>query len=186
MGTGLLNPVSCPSDLSMFFSHMLLLLFSHHVMSDSLWSHGLYGPWNCPGSNTGWGQEKTRTQLSNKCLLSQWWRPTISFSVIPFSSCPQSFPASGSFPVIRLLASGGQSIGASASALPMNSQGWFPLGLTGLIFLLFKRLSRVSSRTAIGKYQFCWIWNKTELETTENPMGFRLSLKSKRESHWIG
>ena len=74
-----------------------------------------------------------------------WWcHPTISFSVVPFSSCPQSFPASGSFQMSQLFASGGQSIGASASILPMNIQGWFPLGLTGWISLLSKGLSRVS------------------------------------------
>ena len=79
---------------------------------------------------------------SNSCLLSQWCHPTISFSDIPFSSCFKSFPASGSFPMNWLFALGGQSVGASTSAsvLPMNIQGWFPLGLTGLISLLFKEL----------------------------------------------
>ena len=82
---------------------------------------------------------------SNSCPSSQWCHPTISSSVIPFSSCPQSFPASGSFPMSQLFASGGQSIGVSASAsvLPINTQGWFPLELTGLISLLSKGLSRV-------------------------------------------
>ena len=76
---------------------------------------------------------------SSSCPLSQWCHPTIASSVIPFSSCLQSFSASGSFPVNQLFTSGGQSIGASASAsvLPMNIQGWFPLGLTGLISLLY-------------------------------------------------
>ena len=91
---------------------------------------------------------------SNSCPLSQWCHPTISSSVVPFSSCPQSFPASGSFPVSQTFASGGQSIGASASVLPMNSQGWFPLGLTGLISLLSKGLSRVFFSTTIRKHQF--------------------------------
>ena len=79
--------------------------------------------------------------------LSWWCHPTISSSVVPFSSCPQSFSASGSFPVSWLFTSGGQSIGASASAsvLPMDIQGWVPLGLTGLISLLSKRLSRIFS-----------------------------------------
>ena len=72
---------------------------------------------------------------SNACPLSQWCHPTTSSSVISFSSCLQSFPASGSFPVSWLFPSGGQSIGASVSVLPMNIQSWFPLGLTGLIFL---------------------------------------------------
>ena len=78
--------------------------------------------------------------------------PTISFSVSPFSSCPQSFPASGSFPMSRLFTSSGQSIGVSASVLPMNIQGWFPLGLTGLISLLSKGLPRVFS-TTVQKHQ---------------------------------
>ena len=88
---------------------------------------------------------------SNSCSLSQWCHPTISSSVIPFSSCPQSFPASRSFPMSQLFTSGGQSIevSASVSVLPMNTQGWFPLGLTGLISLLFKGLSRVFSSTTI-------------------------------------
>ena len=87
-------------------------------------------------------------------LVSQWCHPTIWSSVVPFSSHLQSFPASGSFPVSRLFASGGQSIGASASTsvIPMNIQGWFPLGWTRLIFLQSKGLSRVFSRTVIIKY----------------------------------
>ena len=93
---------------------------------------------------------------SDSCPSSQWCHPTISSSVIPFSSCSQSFPASRSFPVSNFFASGGQSIGASASAsvLPMNIQGWFPLGLTGLISLLSKGLSRIFSSTTIWKDQF--------------------------------
>ena len=85
-----------------------------------------------------------------------WYYPTISFSVTPFSSCIQSFPASGSFPVSWPFLLGGQSIGlsASASVLPMNIQRWFPLRLTGLIFLLSKGLSRVFSSTIAWKYQF--------------------------------
>ena len=87
-----------------------------------------------------------------------WVSDAISSSVIPFSSCLQSFLASGSFPVSQLFTSGGQSIGASvlASVLPMNIQGWFPLGLTGLISLLSNGLSRVFSSTTIEKHQ--WIW----------------------------
>ena len=105
----------------------------------TLWSHGLqHARVACPSPS-----------CSNSCLLSQWCHPTISSSVIPFSSWLQSFPASGSFQMSQLSASGGQRIRASASAsvLPMNIQGWFPLGLTGLISLLFKRLSRVFSNT---------------------------------------
>ena len=92
---------------------------------------------------------------SNSCPSSWWCHPTISSSVIPFSSCPQSFPASGSFPMTWLLASCCQSIGASASVLPMNIQSWFLLGLTGLISLQLKGgLSRVFSNTTIWKHQF--------------------------------
>ena len=88
---------------------------------------------------------------SNSCTSSRWCHPTISSSVVPFSSCLQSFPASGSFPMNQFFASGGQSIGVSASAsvLPVNIQDWFPLGLTGLISLLSKGLSRVFSSTTI-------------------------------------
>ena len=87
---------------------------------------------------------------SNSCPLSQWCHPTISSSAVPFSSSPQSFPGSGSFPLswLQIRAS------ASASVLPMNIRGWFPLGLTGLISLLSKGLSRVFSSTTIRKHQF--------------------------------
>ena len=93
---------------------------------------------------------------SNSCPSCQWCHPTISSSVIPFSSCPQSFPASGSFPMSQFFASVSQSTGASASAwvLPMNSQDWFPLGLTSWISLLSKGLSRVFSSTTVQKHQF--------------------------------
>ena len=88
--------------------------------------------------------------------ISQWCHPTISSSVVPFSSCLQSFPTSGSFPMSQLFASGGQSTGPSTSTLvlPVNIQGWFPLGLTGLISLESKRLSRVFSSTTIRNHQF--------------------------------
>ena len=93
---------------------------------------------------------------SNSCSLSQWCHSTISSSVSHFSSCPQCFPASGSFPISRLFTSGGQSIGALASAqvLPISIHGWFPLRLTGLISLLSKGLSKVFSSTTVWKYQF--------------------------------
>ena len=92
---------------------------------------------------------------SNSCPSSWWCHATISSSVVPFSSCLQSFPASGFFPVSQFFASGGQSIGASASAsvLPMNIQDWFPLGWTGWISLQSKRLSRVFSNTTVQKHQ---------------------------------
>ena len=93
---------------------------------------------------------------SNSCPLSRWCHPTISSSVIPFSSWLQSFPASGSFPMSQLFTSGGQSIGISpsTSVLPMHIQDWSPLGWSGWISLLSKRLSRVFSNTAVQKHQF--------------------------------
>ena len=93
---------------------------------------------------------------SNSLPLNQWCHPAISSSVIPFSSCPQSLPASGSFQMSQLLAWGGQSIGVSASAsvLPMNTQDWSPLGWTGWIALQSKGLSRVFSNTTIQKHWF--------------------------------
>ena len=90
---------------------------------------------------------------SNSCPLTYWWHPTISYSVTLFSSCLQSFPISGSFPMNRLFTSGGQGIGASASVFSMNSQNWFTLGLTGLVSLLSKGLS-VFSKTTVWKFQF--------------------------------
>ena len=92
----------------------------------------------------------------NSCASSRWCHPAISSSVVPFSSCPQSLPASGSFPVSQLFAWGGQSFGVSASAsvLPMNTQDWPPLEWTGWISLQFKRLSRVFSNTTVQKHQF--------------------------------
>ena len=91
----------------------------------------------------------------NSCPLSQWCHPTISSSVVPFS-CPQSFPASGSFKMSQFFISGGQSIGVSASTsvLPMNTQDWSPLGWTGWILLQSKELSRVFSNTTVQKHQF--------------------------------
>ena len=93
---------------------------------------------------------------SNSCPSSRWCHPTISSSVVPFSSCLQSCPASGSFQMSQFFASGGQSIGASASAsvLPMNIQDWFPLGQTELISLQSKGLPRVFSNTTVQKHQF--------------------------------
>ena len=115
-----------------------LWLFTLSVLFDSLWPHG----WQhtrlpCPSPSPG--------AYSNSCPLSWWCHPTISSSVVPFSFCLQSFPASGSFPMSQLFASGNQSIGASASVLPMNIQGWFSLGWTGMISLQSKGLSRVFS-----------------------------------------
>ena len=112
--------------------------FSLSVVSNSLWSHGLqHASPPCPSP--------TPRVYSNSCPLSWWCHPTISSSFIPFSSCLQSFPESGSFPISQFFTSGGQSIGVSASTsvLPMNTQDWFPLGWTGWISLKSKGLSRV-------------------------------------------
>ena len=127
----------------------ILLLFNFSVLSDSLQPHGLqHTRLLCPSPTPG--------VCSNSCPLCWWCHPTISSSVVPFSSCLQSFPASGSFPVSWLFTLGGQSIGVSASAsvLPMNIQDWFSLGWTGLISLQSKRLSRVFSNTTVPKHQF--------------------------------
>ena len=107
---------------------------------------------------------------SNLCPLSRWCHPTISSSVVPFSSCLQSFPASGTFPMSQLFASGGQTIGVSASAsvLPMNCQDWFPLGWTGWLSLQSMGLSRVFSNTTVQKHQF---------------FGAQLSLQSSSQIH---
>ena len=93
-------------------------------------------------------------EFAQSCPLSWWYHPAISSSVVPFSSCLQSFPASESFPMSQLFVSGGQSIGASASVLPVSIQGWFPLGLTGLISLESKGLSRIFFSITVWKHQF--------------------------------
>ena len=124
--------------------------FSHSVVSDSLQPHGLrHARLLCPSLTIPGA-------CSNSCPSSWWCHPTISSSVVPFSSCPHSFPASGSFPMSQFFPSGGQSIGASASAsvLPMNIQDWSPLGWTGWISLQSKGLSRVFSNTTVQKHQF--------------------------------
>ena len=95
----------------------------------------------------------TPRACSNSCPSSWWCHPTISSSVIPFSSRLQSFPASGSFPVSQFFASGGQNTGVSASVLPMNIEDWFPLGWTGWVSLQSKGLSRVFSNTTVQKHQ---------------------------------
>ena len=123
--------------------------FGPLVVSDSLWPREpqhARPPYPSP----------TPGVYPNSCPLSRRWHPTVSSSVVPFSSCPQSFPVSGSFPVSQLFASGGQSIGVSASmsVLPMNTQDWSPLGLTGRISLHSKGPSRVFSNTAVQKHQF--------------------------------
>ena len=125
----------------------LLLPFSRSVVSNALWPHGLqHARLPCPSPSP--------RACSNSCPLSQWCHPTISSSVVPFSSRLQSFSASGSLLMSHLVTSGGQSIGVSASAsvLPMNILDWFPLGLTGLISLQSKK----SSPTPQSKLSILW------------------------------
>ena len=118
-------------------------------MFNSLWPHGLQ-------QTRPLSLSSSPKVCSISCPLSQRYHPTISSSVIPFFSCLQSSPASGSFLMSRFLTSGGQSIGVSSSALvlTMNIQRWFPLRLTGLISLLYKGLSRVFSSATVRKHQF--------------------------------
>ena len=132
----------------MDYSSFSSVQFCCSVVLDSLWPHRLqHIKLPCPSP--------TRGAYWNSCPLSRWCHPTISSSVVPFS-CLQSFPASGSFSMGQFFASGGQSIGASASAsvLQMNMQDWFCLGVTSLISLQSKGLSRVFSNITIQKHQF--------------------------------
>ena len=140
--------------------------FGHSVTSDSLRPHELqHASPPCPSP--------IPRVHPNSCPLSRWCHPTISSSVVPFSSCPQSFPALGSFPVSQLFTSGGQSTGVSASTsvLPMNPQDWSPLGWTGWTSLQSKGLSRVFSNTPVQKHHF---------------LGAQLSLESNSHIHtWL-
>ena len=144
--------------------HICISQFSRSVVSDSLWPQVLqHTRLPCPSP--------TPRAFSNSCPLIGWCHPTISSSVIPFSSCLQSFPASGSFSMSQFFASGGQSIGVSASTsvLPMNIQDWFPLGLTDLISLQSKGLSRVFSNTTVQKHQIfstqSSLWSNSHIHT---------------------
>ena len=131
-----------------FGAKISIVQFSHSVVSDSLQHHGLqHARLPCPSP-------PPRT-YSNSCPLSQWFHPTISSTVIPFS-CLLSLPASESFQMSQFLESGGQSIGVSVSSsvLPTNSQDWFPLGLIGWISLQSTGLSRVFTNTTVQKHQF--------------------------------
>jgi len=143
---------------------ILMELLSRSVKSDSLWPHRLQHarlPQPSPSPRA----------YSNWCPLTQWHHPSILSSVIPFSSCLQSFPVSGSFLMSQLFTSGGQNIGTSASAsvLLVNIQDWFPLGLTGLISLLSEGLSRVFSSTMIWRQQFFdaqpSLWSNSHIHT---------------------
>ena len=120
---------------------------SRSVVSNSLWSHQpQHTRPPCPSPASG--------VYSDPCPLSRWCHPTISSSVVPFASCPQALPASESFPMSQFFTSGGQSIGASASVLPMNIQDWFPSGLTGLTSLQSKGVSGVFSNTTVQTVDF--------------------------------
>ena len=146
-----------------YFPKHTLVQFTCSVVSDSLQPHWLqHARLPCPSP--------THRACSNSCPSSRWCHPAISSSVVPFTSCLQSFPESGSFSISQLFASGGQSIGVSASAsvLPMNIQDWFSLGWTGWISLQSKGLSRVFSNTTVQKHQF---------------FGAQLSLKSNSHIH---
>ena len=145
-------------------------------MPDSLRPHGLqHARPPCPSPTPG--------VYSNSCPLSQWCYPTILSSVVPFSSCPQSFPASGSFQMSKFFTSGGQStrVSASAAVLPMNIQGWFPLGWTGWISLLSKELSRVFSNTTVQKHQFFG----AQLSLWSNSHSYMTTGKSRALTRWI-
>ena len=138
----------CLCIYSIYIKLLFLFLFSHSVMSNYLWPHGLqHARFPCPSPSPG--------ACSNSGPLTRWYLPTISSSVVPFS-CLQSFPTSGSCLRSQVFALGGQSIGVSASAsvLPVDIQGWFPVGLTGWISSQSKGLSRVFSNTILQKHQF--------------------------------
>ena len=150
------NTVAVPQKIK---NKIIMLLFSH---PDSLQPHELQHvrpPYPSPSPGV----------YSNFCQLGRWCPPTISSCAALFSRCPQSFPASGYFPMSWLFPSGGQSIGASASVLPMNIQGWFPLGLTGLKSFLSKGPSRVFSNTTVQKHQFFSaqpsLWSNSHIKT---------------------
>ena len=155
--------VICPNFKNLLALHILLFLLLVFKSCQTLRPRGLQHtrlPCLSPSP----------TVYSHSRPLDQWCHPAI-FSVVPFSSCPKSFPAPGSFPMSRFFASGGQSIGApaSASVLPMNIQGWFSLELTGLISLLSEGLSRIFSNIIVWKCEFfCaqpYLWSKSHICT---------------------
>ena len=143
------------------FLTLFIIQFSCSVMSDSLQPHGpQHARPPCPSP--------APRVYSNSCPLSQWCHPAISSSLIPFSSCPQSFPAPGSFPRSQFFTSGGQSVVVSASVLPINSQDWFPLEWTGWISLQSKGPLRVFSNTPVQKHQFFGIQLSLLLQPSPN------------------
>ena len=155
------------------YTAKLSVQFSLSVMSDSLLPHELqHARPPCPSPTPG--------VYSNSCPSSWWCHPAISSSVVPFSSCPQSISASGSFPMSQLFASGGQSIGVSASAsvLPMNTQDWSPLGWTGWLSLQSKGLSRVFSNTTLQKHQFFCSQHETQDTANSNTFSHRFPVRA--------
>ena len=144
------------SKTSTTFHRAASLLFSCLLISDSMWPLGLqHARLPCPSPSP--------RACSNLCPLSQWCHSTISSSIVPFSSCLQSFPASGSFPMNWLFTSGGQSIGVSASAsvLPMNIQDWFPLGWTGWISSRDSQESLPTPQFKINSSALCFLYSPT-------------------------
>ena len=169
------HEVSWQAESRVPLSSVQILFFSHSVVSDSLRPHGRqHARLPCPSPSP--------RVCSNSCPLTQWCHPIIPFSVAPFFSCPQSFPVSGYLTLSRLSTSGGQSLGASASAsvLPVNIQGWFPSGWTGLISLLSKGLSRAFPNTTIWKHQFFGIssqpslWSNSHIHTSGKTMALTM------------
>ena len=166
---------------------------SQSVVSDPLWPHGLqHANPPCPSPTS-------KFPYSNPCPLSQWCYPTVSSSIIPFSSRLQSFPASGSFQMSQLFTSRDQSIGVSASTsvLPMNIQDWFPLGWTGWISWLSKGLSRVFFNTAVQKHQLfgaqVLLWkvkllSHVQLFATPWTLAYEVppSMEFSRQEYWSG
>ena len=149
MGCSPQGSLSMEFSRQQYWSGFSSVHFSRSVVSDSLRPHEpQHARPPCPSPTPGIHQ--------NPCPSSRWCHPARSSSVVPFSSCPQSFPASGSFQMSQLFTSGGQSIGVSASTsvLPMNTQDWSPLGWTGWISFLSKGLSRDFSNTTVQKHQF--------------------------------
>ena len=137
------------SEGGMGWEQRFIILSSVAQLCLTLWPHKLqHARPLCPSP--------THRAYPNSCPLSRWFYPTISSFVVPFSSCPQSFPASGSFQMSQLFTSGGQSTGdsASASVLPVNTQDWSPLGWTGWISWQYTGLSRIFSHTTVQKLQF--------------------------------
>ena len=143
--------------------HFSSAQFSFSVMSNSLWPHGLqHTRLPCPSP--------TPKVCSNSCALSRWYHPTISSSVVLFSSCLLSFLASGSFQMSQFFTAGSQSTGVSVSAsvLPMNIQNWFPLGWTGWISLLSKGFSRIFSNTTVQKHSTIKLSQKEKIIIKNN------------------